>query len=79
MPADILFKQSFDELENTMGIKIVYFDLAKGVGAIMEEIQTSGIDAFGGCVNFRKPRFAKLFTIDIPVISPKLDNGNPGI
>lgn len=74
VPADVIFKQSFEEVKNTMGIKLFYFDLQDGVDAVMQRLKDSGVDAFGGCVSFRNPRFSKLFHMDIPVVSAKLDH-----
>ncbi len=74
VPADMIFKQSFDELQSTMGVKILYFDLNDGVDAVMEQLSASKVDAFGGCVSFRKPRYSKLFHMNIPVVSAKLDH-----
>jgi putative ABC transport system substrate-binding protein len=76
VPADVIFKESFDELKDNMGIQIVYFDLAEGVDPVIAQLKQSGVDAFGGCVGFRKPQFDALFHLDIPIVSAKLDHEN---
>jgi ABC-type uncharacterized transport system substrate-binding protein len=77
VPADVIFKESFDDLKDNMGIQIVYFDLAEGVDKVMEQIKQSGVNAFGGCVSFRKPQYDALFHMDVPIIGAKLDHENP--
>ena len=74
VPADVIFKLSFEELHTTMGVEILFFDLNDGVDVVMEQLKASNVDAFGGCVSFRKPRYSALFHMNIPVVSAKLDH-----
>ena len=76
VPADVVFKQSFDQLKEHMGITLSYFDLNDGVDTVKQQLKDAGVDAFGGCVSFRKPEYLPLFHMDIPIVSAKLDHEN---
>lgn len=79
VPADQFFKKWHEEAtpEQRQGVEFVYFDLAEGVDKVTADIKSSGVNAFGGGVSIRKPDFAPLFKIGIPVVGPKLDLLDP--
>jgi len=79
VPADRFFKKWYEETttEQRQGVEFIYFDLADGVEKVASAIKQSGVETFGGGVAIRRPEFATLFKLGIPVIGPKLDLMEP--
>jgi len=75
VPADQFFKKWYEELapDQRQGVEFVYFDLAEGLQKVQAEIKSAGLDAFGGGLGIRRPEFAPLLKMGIPVIGPKID------
>ncbi|MBF0523894.1 MAG: hypothetical protein HQK56_02220 [Deltaproteobacteria bacterium] len=73
VPADQYFKKWHEEVPVAAreGLEFIYFDLNDGVDKVMAQIKQSGVDAFGGGVAIRRPEFAGLFKMGIPVVGHK--------
>lgn len=70
IPADLIFKKAYEELnaKNRYGIKLHYLDLAGGIDEVLTSFKDHQIDAYGGIVGSFKNR-ESLTSSALPVIT----------